>query len=149
MKAYVVYDSVHGNTEKIAKAIGDAIDGEVEVLHADKVDSSELKALDLLIVGGPTHAGRPTKPIPALLDKVPGDALQGISVAAFDTRLPKRWVKIFGFAAPKIAGKLKKKGGTLVREPEGFFVEDTEGPLMEGELERAVGWAREIVGSMT
>ena len=45
--------------------------------------------------------------------------------------------------------KLKKKGGTLVKEPEGFFVEDTEGPLREGELERAVGWAREIVGSMT
>ena len=28
MKTLVVYDSVHGNTEKIAKAIGDAITGE-------------------------------------------------------------------------------------------------------------------------
>jgi len=29
--------------------------------------------------------------------------------------------------------------------PEPFFVEGTEGPLKEGELQRAAGWAEEIV----
>lgn len=33
MKALVVYDSVYGNTEKIAKAIGGAIIGDVKVLR--------------------------------------------------------------------------------------------------------------------
>jgi flavodoxin len=34
MKTLVVYDSVHGNTELIAQAIGAALSGEVEVLRA-------------------------------------------------------------------------------------------------------------------
>lgn len=147
MNTLIVYDSVHGNTEKIAKAIGDAIAGDVQVLRAGEVNSSELKTFDLLIVGGATHGGRPTEAIRDLLDQVPGNALQGTNVAAFDTRSPAKWVRIFGYAAPRIAGTLKKKGGTLIGSPEGFFVEGTEGPLREGELERAALWAKEIVKS--
>jgi flavodoxin I len=145
MKTLVVYDSVHGNTEKIAKAIGDAITGEVQVLRAGEVNSSELKAFDLLIVGSPTHGGRPTEAIQGFLNKVPGPALQGTNVAAFDTRFSTKWVRIFGYAAPRIAGRLKKRGGAVIGSPEGFFVKGTEGPLTEGELERAASWAKEIV----
>jgi len=147
MKTLVVYDSVYGNTEKIAKAIGDAITGEVEVLRVGDVNSSELKTFDLLIVGCPTHGGRPTQPMQDFLKGVPEPALKGSNIAAFDTRLPTRWVRIFGYAAGRIAGSLKKKGGTLIGSPEGFFVEGTEGPLKEGELERVAGWAKEIVES--
>ena len=32
-------------------------------------------------------------------------------------------------------------------EKEGFFVKSTKGPLREGELERAVGWAKVILES--
>ena len=106
-----------------------------------------MKTYDLLIVGSPTHGGRPTDAIQDLLNKVPASALQGTNVAAFDTRLSTKWVRIFGYAAPRIAGKLKKKGGILIGTPEGFFVKGTEGPLTEGELERAAGWAKEIVKS--
>lgn len=147
MKTLIVYDSVHGNTEKIARAIGDAISGEVEVLRAGEVVSTDLGALDLLIVGAPTYGGRPTPPVRDFLSRVPVGALEGTSVAAFDTRIPARWVRIFGFAAGKIAGRLKRLGGTLVVSPEGFFVKGTEGPLLEGEAERAANWAREIAGS--
>jgi flavodoxin len=147
MKTLVVYDSVHGNTEKIAKAIGDAITGEVQVLQAGEVNPAELKAFDLLIIGSPTHGGRPTEAMQDFL-KVLGPALQGTNVAAFDTRLSTKWVRIFGYAAPRIAGKVKKKGGTLIGAPEGFFVKGTEGPLTEGELERAAGWAKGIVKNM-
>ena len=145
MKTLVVYDSVHGNTEKIARAIGDAVTGEVKVLYVGEVDPAELEEFDLLIVGAPTHGGRPTEAMQDLLNKVPPSALQGANVAAFDTRIPTKWVRLFGYAAPRIAGKLEKKGGTLMGAPEGFFVEGTEGPLSEGELERAAAWAKEIV----
>ena len=148
MKALVVYDSVHGNTEEIAKAIGDAIAGEVSVRRVGGVSAAELKAFDLLIVGSPTHGGRATDAIQDLLNRVPASALQGTNVAAFDTRLTTRLVRIFGYAAPRIAGKLKKKGGTLIGAPGGFFVKGTEGPLTDGELERAAGWAKEIVKGM-
>ena len=148
MKTLIVYDSVHGNTEKIARAIGDALTGEVKVLRAGEVDSSELETLDLLIVSSPTHAGRPTKPIQDFLYKAPAYFFQGTKVAAFDTRFSSKLARIFGYAAGRIAGSLKRKGGTLIASPEGFFVEGTEGPLKEGEVERAAGWAKEIIESM-
>jgi flavodoxin I len=148
MKTLVAYDSVYGNTEKIAKAIGEAIAGEVTVLPVGEVNTSELTTLDLLIVGAPTHGGRPTEAMRDFLDKVRERGLKGINVAAFDTRLTARWVRIFGYAAGRIAGRLKKDGGTLLASPEGFFVEGTEGPLKEGELERAAAWTKEIVESM-
>jgi flavodoxin I len=145
MKALVVYDSVYGNTEKIAQAIGEAITGEVSVARAAEVDVSELESLDLLVVGAPTHGGRPSPAMKELLEKVQAHALDGIEVAAFDTRHASKLARIFGFAAGRIAKSLKKEGGTLVLPPEGFFVEGTEGPLKEGELERAALWAKEIV----
>jgi hypothetical protein len=82
-------------------------------------------------------------------------SLQGIKVAAFDTRASEEelhshgvilstLVNVFGYAAEPIGDKLKRKGGELVISPEGFYVEGTEGPLTEGEIERAVDWARQI-----
>jgi flavodoxin len=144
MKTLIVYDSVHGNTERIAKAIGDAIAGEVEVLRAGQVSASELETLDLLIVGGPTHGGKATDPIQDFLERAPLSALEGTTVVAFDTRLKGDFPS---YAAPRIADTLKEKGGTLIGSPEGFFVEGIEGPLNEGEIERAAGWAKEIVKS--
>lgn len=145
MKTLVVYDSVHGNTEKIARAIGEAITGDVRVLRVGEVSSPELETFDLLIVGSPTHGGRPTKAIQDFIKKAPVTVFEGTNVAAFDTRIPSRLARIFGYAAGRIARSLKSKGGNLVVPPEGFFVEGTEGPLKEGEVERAAGWAKEIV----
>jgi flavodoxin len=142
MKTLIIYDSVHGNTEKIAKAIGDAIPGEVKVLRVGEVNSSELEALDLLIVGSPTQGGRPTQAVQGFLSEAP--ALNGVNVAAFDTRMQMKLARIFGYAAGRIADGLKRKGGNLIGRPEGFFVKGAEGPLKEGEVERATGWAKEI-----
>jgi flavodoxin I len=147
MKALIVYDSVYGNTEKIARAIAGALapSGEVKVLRAGEVNPSELVSLDLLIVGSPTQGGRPTKAILDFLNKLPEPAVKGVNVAAFDTRFTTKLVAIFGYAAGKIAGSLKTKGGALILPPEAFFVKSKEGPLKEGELERAAGWAKRIV----
>ena len=152
MKALIVYDSLYGNTEKIARAIGDGISGEVKVLPVGEANSAELKGIDLLIVGAPTHGGRPKPMTQTFLDKIPTDGLKGKNVAAFDTRfaykdhgLPLQvLMRAIGFAAPKIANRLKKKGGKLVVKPEGFIVEGKEGPLKHGELERAKTWAKGI-----
>ena len=145
MKALIVYDSMYGNTEKIAKSIGGAITGDVEVLRVSEADPSDLKTIDLFIVGSPTYGGRPTPAIRDFINKVPQSSLQGIKAAAFDTRLSTRMVKILGYAASKIASSLKKKGANLITEPEGFFVEGGKGPLKEGELERATAWVKGIV----
>jgi hypothetical protein len=75
--------------------------------------------------------------------------LQGTCVAAFDTRTPPTILsRVFGFAAPKMAKRLEKEGMTLLVPPAGFIVKGIKGPLEEGELERAAGWAQEIAASM-
>jgi hypothetical protein len=56
--------------------------------------------------------------------------------------------RLFAFAAPRIANPLEKKGVTPLVPPAGFVVKGIKGPLGEGELERAAGWAREIAASM-
>jgi len=146
MKVLVVYDSLYGNTEEIARAIGGAVAGEAKVVRAGDVSPSELESVDLLVVGSPTQGGRPTTATRDLLNKVSESAVTGVNVAAFDTRVTARWAAIFGYAAGRIAKRLKRKGGTLVASPEGFFVEGTKGSLKEGELERAAAWARRIAG---
>ena len=147
MKSLIVYDSIYGNTEKIARAVADAIapSGEVKVVQAGEANPPELESTDLLIVGSPTHGGRPTPPVQDFLNKVP--KLQGINVAAFDTRSQSKFARVFGNAAGRIARNLEKKGGTLVASPEGFLVTGTKGPLKEGELERAAGWAKGMLES--
>jgi len=149
MKVLIVYDSVFGNTEQVAQAIGNALGSQedVEILQVSNVKPEQLTGLKLLIVGSPTHGGRPTQVIQGFLNRVSEPAIRGISVAAFDTRLSTRLVGIFGYAAGRIADSLKRKGGTLIASPEGFFVRGREGPLKEGELERAASWAKVIVES--
>jgi flavodoxin len=145
MKVLIVYDSLYGNTEKIARAIGGAITGEVKVLRADEANPAEIEKIDLFIVGSPTQGGRATPAIQDLLNKIPEPSIKGINIATFDTRFSTKFVGIFGYAAGRIASDLKGRGANLTASPEGFFVKGTKGPLKEGELERAAGWAKGIL----
>jgi len=152
MKAFIIYDSIYGNTEKIAQAIGDGLPGEVKVVRVGEVNPSELKTYDLIILGSPVHGGRATPAIDAFIKKLPANSLQRKSVAAFDTRFESEdqgvglrlLMSVIRYAAERIAKDLVKKGGRLVAEPEGFIVENKEGPLKQGELERASKWAKEM-----
>jgi len=144
MQAVVVYDSVYGNTEKVAQAIGEGIGSGVPVLQAAGAQASDLEGLELLVVGSATHGGRPTEALQGFLARVEGVSLDGIKVAAFDTRLATRLVAVFGYAVKRIAAELEGRGGKLVASPEGFVVGGRKGPLQEGELERATAWGRKI-----
>jgi len=141
-KTLVIYDSIYGNTERIAQTIAEATGGLVR--RAVDVQPGDWAGLDLLIVGSPTHGGWYTEAIRDLLKATP--ALAGVKVACFDTRTrSKIGAFLFGFAAPRIARSLQASGGRLVAPPEGFIVSGTQGPLLAGELERAAGWARRLV----
>jgi len=143
MKALVVYDSMYGNTETLAKAIGSAITGEVNGRHAGEVSTSDLQSIDLLVVGSPTQGGRPTKAIQDFVNEI-GEPLRGLNVAVFDTRLSTKWVGVFGHAAERIADALQKRGGILAAPPGAFVVGGKEGPLKDGETVRAAEWGREL-----
>ena len=148
MKALIIYDSVHGNTEKVANAIGQGIHSEVKVLKVSEADSVDLKTYNLVIIGSPTHGGRPTQALQNYFNNLADNSLEGVEVTAFDTRFKAFWVKIFGFAAGRIADVLKSKGGHLVEAHMGFFVEGREGPLLDGELDRATNWGKTILENL-
>ncbi|MBB5234694.1 flavorubredoxin [Deinococcus budaensis] len=89
MNTLVVYDSQHGNTERVVQAIGRALGtpGEAQAVRVGEVSPGRLTGLELL-VGSPTQRFRPTPAITGWLRSIPANGLGGAGVAAFDTRIP-------------------------------------------------------------
>jgi flavodoxin len=155
MKALVIYDSAFGNTAQIAQVIAGALGSadDVAIRQVDSVRPEQLSALNLLVVGSPTQAFRPTAAMTDFLKEVARQGLKGVQVAAFDTRISTSDIKsplfrtiieMGGYAAKRIAKLLTRSGAQLIVPPEGFFVEGKEGPLKSGERERAADWAKQI-----
>ncbi len=146
MKVLIVYDSMYGNTEQIAKAIGDGLHSgaDVSLLKVDKAGPGDITGINLLIVGSPTQGSKQTVAIQEFLNKLPETGLKGLKIVAFDTRMTNRIIRMFGYAAPKITKSLEGKGAVQIIPPEGFWVTGSKGPLKEGELARATQWAASI-----
>lgn len=151
-KRLVVYDSIFGNTERVARAVAEVL--EAPVKRASRLDPADLADLELLVVGSPTRAFNPTSDAKSLFGRLPAGALEGVRAAAFDTRLDTERVqsgafnlfsRMFGYAAAKLVKRLRRRGAEIIAEPTWFFVQDSEGPLVAGELERARGWAASLI----
>ncbi len=154
MKTLIVYDSFFGNTEKIAQVLAESLGSEIVKVQA--FSPTQLDGVELLIVGSPTRAFNPSPDIKAFLKNMPAEALKNVNATAFDTRYamediePKlllMLVRLFGYAAKTMEKLLKKKGAQVIVQPEWFAVKDSEGPLKDGELERAAEWAKRILAA--
>ena len=107
------------------------------------------------MVGSPTQRLTATPAVLGWIQTLPKGSLEGVRAAAFDTRFTQEhissikvlpfFVRIFGYAAKPIAGRLEKKGAEIIAPAEGFYVLDTEGPLLDQELERAAKWAESLI----
>jgi Flavodoxin domain len=166
MKALVVYESMFGNTEAVARAIADGLRArmEVDLCEVSLAPQQIADPVDLIVVGGPTHAFSLSRPSTraqaleqgatqgqqglglrewlALLRKGPHSEL----VAAFDTRVDK--VRRLPGSAAKKAAKVARALGYAPAGRQSFFVTDTSGPLLPGELERAEAWGQELATEM-
>jgi len=159
MKALVVYESMFGNTEHVARAVASGLARhlDVEVLDVTEAPHEIDQLLDLIVVGGPTHAFSMTRPSTredaVRQGATHGSPTRGIRewlehqhagphselVATFDTRVAK--VRhLPGSAARKAAHVAHKVGYGPAASPISFYVVDTDGPLLEGELARAEEW---------
>jgi flavodoxin len=165
MRALVVFESMFGNTEKVAGAVAHGLQlegvdtGLVEVHSAPHRLSADL---DLLVVGGPTHgfsmsrastradavrqgapSERATTGVREWLAAVELDGDPAPGLATFDTRVTKvRWLP--QAAGPSAARAGRRRGLELVAKAHGFLVDDIRGPLVERELEHAVEWGRRL-----
>jgi flavodoxin I len=145
MNTLIIYDSTFGNTEQLARAMANRLgdDGMVRLLRVPEAGALEIKDADVLIIGGPTQRHGLSPALRAFLERISRLTMHGLGAAAFDTRYRMSAWKS-GSAASRIASILKRAGASLVLPPESFFVAEREGPLEEGELERAAQWTEQV-----
>ena len=133
-KALVVYDSVYGNTEKIAMALAKGLGDsgvDANTVRADVVKFDELSTYDLLIVGGPVHTWNVTKSIKKFLERLKTvKGLRGKKAFAYDTKLSRS--SLAGSVGGKIEDTFKGLGLTIVKPHATAVVKSREGPLEEG-----------------
>ena len=143
MKAVVLYDSAYGNTRRIAEAIAASLEGvDAQAVQVPDFSPESLAPGDLLVVGSPINGWRPTPIISAALEALDREQLRGIRAAAFDTRVR---LFIHGDAAGKLSKELGSRGAEIISAPQPFYVKGTEGPLQDGEVEKAEFWARSLL----
>lgn len=150
MRALIVYDSKFGNTKQVARQIGQALEQDESVsveIHA-VTELTELPAgVDLLVIGAPTQAHGIEATMREFLDRALPARLEGVHAAVFDTRM--HWPKLLsGSAADAIQRRLRDAGAHMIDGPESFFVDGKEGPLREGEIERAADWGWYLASEM-
>jgi Flavodoxin domain len=166
MRAVIVYESIYGNTHDIAEAIaaGLRVRAEVSVLPVRNARHSELGGIDLLVVGGPTHAWGMTRSKtreqaitdgvrkglrteaqhgdPGLREWLTGISATDLPTAAFDTRIKAPSI-VTGGATRGIRRRLRRNGLPLITKPASFFV-NRDNQLLEGETDRARRWGSEL-----
>jgi hypothetical protein len=158
--ALVVYESAWGNTREVAEAVAEGLGlGATTVAVAD-APPLETVDVELLVVGGPTHAfgmsregtradahqrggASLTTGIREWMDAASSVALR---VATFDTHT--RHPNLPGTASKGAAKKLTSLGCDLVAPPEKFWVNGYEGPLLDGEADRARAWGAQLASHL-
>lgn len=145
MKVLVVYDSIFGNTEMVAGNIKTAFEKNGDDVLISQVKGAHkhiLQDIDLIVIGSPTRAFKPTKDIVNFIKSLDKDISGKTKFAVFDTRMDVKnidnklltvMVNGFGYANDTMIKLIKKQGGQLIGESRGFIVEESEGPLRESE----------------
>jgi flavodoxin len=167
MRALVIYESMYGNTKRIALAVADGISKHVAA-EAVEVSLAPLAIgddVELLVVGGPTHVHGMTSAFsrtqaekqaksPVVSTKLgmrewleeSAPAKRSNMAASFDTRIKGAEI-LTGSAAHGYEKRLHSRGYSVVAEPESFFIATKapqEDALLPGELERARAWGAEL-----
>jgi hypothetical protein len=154
-----------GNTQAVAEAVAAGLRSGVDVTLV-AVRDAPLEVpddIDLVVVGGPTHAfgmSRPSTRQSAVEQGADPQAVEhnglrewiagvvaheGLPTAAFDTRVAKPHLP--GSAAKAAERKLRHRGFKQLIHPESFYVTGTTGDLLDGELDRARAWGESLASA--
>jgi flavodoxin len=148
MNALIVYHSQFGNTRQVAEAIAEGLQGAgaVRTISAEQLAAADLQGVDLVVMGTPTHKMNLPDAVRPVFDQLPRRSLRGVPVAAFDTSYEMSAFLARFTAAKRVDRELRKLGGKRLVLPETFHVQHHhEGPLCDGEIERAKTWAGSIL----
>lgn len=161
MAALVVFESMFGNTEQVARAVAEGIATRmpVDVVEVGEAPDPGQADVDLLVVGAPTHAfglSRASTRADAASEAPAGTVPSRTGVrewlaaaspctcpaAAFDTHVSRP--DLPGHAGRGAQKRLRRLGCTVVTGAESFAVHGKQGPLLPGELERARDWGERL-----
>ncbi len=140
-KAIVAFDTVFGNTERIAKALGTGLRNRgvvVDCVNVRKVDLDMISQYDLIAIGGPTHHLSASQPMMDFLENLGAIGFGDRYGFAFDTRIDYFFA---GSASKHIEEKLERlglrvlrpRGSAIVRGLDGGVVQAGEAVLIEGQ----------------
>ncbi len=138
MTALVIFDTTYGNTKLVAEAVTQCLGEGARAVPVADLKEDDLSGIGLLVVGSPIIGWKPSENMDRFLASLSKGRLDGMKAAAFDTRVKKF---ISGDAAGKISRAIAGAGAEIIDKPKPFYVKGKEGPLLEGELERAKEWA--------
>lgn len=160
MKVVMVIESWFGNTRAIGQAAADGLsagNAEVNVVGIDDAPAVIADDVDLLVVGVPTHnRGLSTVATRRQAVSAGGDAAQrgarewlaetelpaGLNIAVFDTTTSSGWLS--GSAAKAASRILERRAPGRHVETTSFLVGGTKGPLVDGEIDAARAWGRQL-----
>lgn len=152
MKIALVYDSVSSEklTAKVAEVIDKALRGKgLEVTSVPVGDAKHLRIeeYDALVIGTPTMAWAPTKPIKEFLDALDAGKVKGKKAASFDTQMNSF---ISGNANKAMEAKLKDLGMVIVCPHLLAYVKSQRKVyhFLDGELQKAEDWAKDLAAAL-
>ena len=145
MNALVIYDSNFGNTKSVAEEIVKNLDGNARTLSVKNFHTADLAGIDLVIWGSPINGWEPSVATMAVMNELPEKTFQGLRFTTFDTRIKSF---LHGDAKDHMAEKIRTLGGKPIAKPKEFYVRGKDGPLCDGEIEKAGRWARRISGKV-
>ena len=132
MKGVVIYDTSSGNTKKIAETITETLREsgiESDLFYVKDAKKLNAKEYSFLIVGSPTRFGTMSFAVKSFLGKVKTEEWMNKPFAAFDTENPENVEKSQARALVLKALVEAKMKGTL----------------LEGEIDKAKDYARQLV----
>jgi len=147
LRVVVCYESKYGNTERLAEAIAAEMRAaggmEVTVTAMKGVDVDDIANHDMILVGGPTHFGGPTRRVTKFIDALAQRNMNGKSVAVFDTYLGEDFEKSVKKMEEQV--RATAPGLKLLAPGLSIRVEDIKGPIVEGELLKCKDFVKQLV----
>ena len=149
-RVIVVYETKYGNTriaaEEIIGGMGEVSGIEVHLCQPKELDWDSITGYDAIIIGSPTHAGRPTMGIRRFIGRLGKLRIEGKMTAVFDLRLSPASGHVVARMEKQIAKDVP--GLKLLAPGISLQVTGIKGPLAEGELLRCREFGQKIASRL-
>ena len=147
MKGILVYDTSYGNTKKVAETIAESLKEsglEVDLFSLKDVGKFNSKDYGFIVLGSPTRFGTMSFAMRSFVGRLKSEEWANKPFASFDTENPENEAKKQSSAGEKIVEKLKEKGMKQQLPVLKSLVHDQKGPLLDGEVDKAKNWAKQL-----